>query len=213
MELNEAISIIAAAISIIIFFIVIIVAIKSGIFGYIRFNSNLEINPTQKAIDESRKIISSLFISNTDKREPFETEHLERYYTQVLIQFKIAFWFSLIFASFGFVVIVVAALMYSIEQSGIIIVQGIAGVLVDAIAALFFVQANRTQASMMKFFDKLRKDRQYAESQRLCESIDDRNAKDALRIYLSLYYAGVEKYESIAKDISDAKLNTKVKIH
>ena len=54
---------------------------------------------------------------------------------------------------------------------------------------------------MTEFFDKLRKDRQQAESRNLCNEVTGEAAKDALRIQLSLYYAGVEEHAKVAQSI------------
>src|SRR4051794_32821145 len=44
---------------------------------------------------------------------PVEAEHLAKYYGLVLGQSRISFWFSLVFASIGFLIIVAGAMMYS----------------------------------------------------------------------------------------------------
>jgi hypothetical protein len=54
---------------------------------------------------------------------------------------------------------------------------------------------------MGDFFDKLRKDRQQVESRALCDSIGDRKAQDALKVQLALFYAGVQDYQILSKDI------------
>ena len=59
---------------------------------------------------------------------------------------------------------------------------------------------------MSEFFDKLRKDRQQVESRNLCDNVNNPDAKDALRIQLSLYYAGVDNYASLARQIFEGCL-------
>ena len=137
---------------------------------------------------------------------PFEVEQLANYYAQILSQSKVAFWFSLIFASLGFLVIVVAAFLYSKTDSGSAIAQFVAGIIMDAVAGLFFVQSKNAQKPMGEFFDKLRKDRAQVESRALCEAVTTPEAKDALRVHLALFYAGVETHESVAKSIAEASL-------
>lgn len=135
---------------------------------------------------------------------PLETKHLDNYYAQVLTQSKAAFWFSLMFASMGFMVIIAAAMTYSDGKITATVIQGIAGVIIDSVAALFFVQSKRAQVSMSEYFEKLRKDRQKVESRKLCDEISDPKLKDELRTRLALYYAGVEDYEQEAKRIIEA---------
>jgi hypothetical protein len=140
---------------------------------------------------------------------PFEVEQLANYYAQILSQSKVSFWFSLIFASLGFLVIVVAAFLYNETSSGSAIAQFVAGIIMDAVAGLFFVQSKNAQKSMGDFFDKLRKDRAHVESRALCEAVTTQEAKDSLRVHLALFYAGVEGHENIANAISTACLSKK----
>lgn len=177
-------------------------AFKSGVLRKIKFGGiELEASPKEK--DEARALID--VISRPEKEPvPFETEQLAQYYSQVLAQSKISFWFSLIFASMGFMVIVVAGFMYSSTASGATVAQFIAGIVMDAVAALFFVQSKNAQASMGEFFDKLRRDRQQVESRKLCEIISDAKAKDALRIQLALHYAELPNSDEVAKSIFQA---------
>src|SRR6266851_8747766 len=63
-------------------------------------------------VAQARALIATVSAARGE-HVPFETEQLARYYAQVLAQSKISFWFSLFFASLGFLVIVVSALMYS----------------------------------------------------------------------------------------------------
>lgn len=70
-----------------------------------------------------------------------------------------------------------AVFMYSSETVGTTVAQFSAGTIMDAVAALFFVQSRNAQKSMGEFFDKLRRDRNHFESRKLCESIDDAGAR------------------------------------
>jgi hypothetical protein len=203
---NEVILAIAAGISIIITVISLIVAVRPRILKRIRIGSFLEFGATQKALEEAYSRIASDSVPSKVGHPPFETEHLARYYAQILVQSKIVFWFSLGFASLGFTVIVAAAFMYWYSDGNVsaTVIQGTSGIIVNAVAALFFVQSKRAQASMAQFFDKLRMDRHQVESRALCDSIHDPKARDALKIQLSLYYAGIDKYETLAQHIIDA---------
>lgn len=177
-------------------------AFKSGVLRKIKFGGvELEVSPKER--DEARALIDVVSRPGKDFM-PFETEQLAQYYSQVLAQSKISFWFSLIFASMGFMVIVVAGFMYSSTASGATVAQFIAGMVMDAVAALFFVQSKNAQASMGDFFDKLRRDRQQVESRKLCEIISDAKAKDALRIQLALHYAELPNSDEVAKSIFQA---------
>lgn len=153
---------------------------------------------------ESQRIRSAIEQTVTGKDDiPFEVEQLTNYYSQILSQSKIAFWFSLVFASLGFVAIVVAAFFYTSESSGTTIAQFVAGTIMEAVASLFFVQSKNAQKSMGDFFDKLRSDRLHLESRKLCDDIANSDAQDALKLHLSLHYAGVSNSEGVAKHISE----------
>jgi hypothetical protein len=182
--------------------VTIIAAFKSGILHKVDLNTS---RSSKHGNEEAHAIIQAVAEPWNGKR-PYETEQLSRYYAQVLGQSKSSFWFSLIFASVGFFVIIIAGFKYTSTSSGGAILQLLSGVIMDAVAALFFVQSKSAQKSMAEFFDKLRKDRQQVESRNLCESISDPFAKDALKIQLALRYAEIEQSDEVSKGIIQAYL-------
>lgn len=143
-----------------------------------------QIEAHKREFREARELLTTAAVPTTEPL-PFETEQLARYYAQILYQAKVSFWFSLVFASLGFAVIVLAAFRYSDQQAGSSVATFIAGIIMDAVAALFFVQSKSAQTSMGQFFDKLRRDRQHAESRRLCDTLSDESIKDALKLLLA----------------------------
>jgi len=92
------------------------------------------------------------------------------------------------------------------------IARFIAGGIVDAVAALFFVQSKRAQESMAEFFDKLRRDRNHLEARKLCENLDTPEAKDALRVRLALHYAEVASADAISESIMKVCLQRGVSV-
>lgn len=188
-----------AVIAVIVSVVSLFLALRSGVLRRIKLGA-FEIEATPKEKEQAKALIE-MVASPTREQIPFETEQLAQYYAQVLAQSKTSFWFSLIFASMGFLVIIIAVFLYSSNNTGATVAQLIAGVIMDAVASLFFVQSKNAQKSMGEFFDKLRRDRMQVESRTLCESLQNPNAKDALRIQLSLYYAGIEKSDQIAQNI------------
>lgn len=198
---------IIASISVAVATFALISALRSGVLKKIRFGS-FEIEASEKEKQEARALFN--IVAKPEEPVPFETEQLARYYAQVLAQSKISFWFSLIFASLGFTVIIAAGFMFSKTTTGASVAQFIAGIIMDAVSGLFFVQSRNAQTAMGEFFDKLRRDRQQVESRKLCESVVDPQAKDALKIQLSLHYAEIENSDSISKTIMEMCLRKDV---
>jgi hypothetical protein len=174
-------------------------AFKSGVLKKIVIGK-ISLEGTQRDHTEQSGL-PDVLNGQRDDNVPFETGQLSNYYTQVLAQSKVSFWFSIVFASLGFLVIIAAALLYSQERTGSTIASFSAGAIIDSVSALFFVQSKSAQRAMGEFFDKLRKDRQQAESRAMCESIQDAKIRDVLRVQLALYYAGIDDHKSISAAI------------
>lgn len=200
----DIVAVIAASLSLAVAAYGIAGAMRTGALKRIKFGS-FEIEGSTEDAQRFQALIKQSQ-SKEQKDIPFEIEQLANYYSQILAQSKVSFWFSLIFASLGFAVIVVAAFLYKDTNAEATFAQFIAGIVMDAVAGLFFVQSRSAQKSMGEFFDKLRKDRAQVESRNLCEAIQSQQAKDALRVHLALYYAGVEEHDRLAKNITEATL-------
>ena len=121
---------------------------------------------------------------------------LKEYHAQGLAQSKISFWFSLIFASLGFLVIITAIFTMepgaSIGNQGRTLITLIAGTIIDAVSALFFVQSNKARQLMVDFFDRLRNDRKLDESLRLATGISDSVLQNRLHTLLALNFADIK---------------------
>jgi len=208
--LTHTAEIAAAAASILVALAIIVVAMRSGFLRRVRFGA-FEIEASERERAQAKALVAAVATPDAEQ-VPFETEQLAQYYAQVLAQSNVSFWFSLLFASLGFVVILIAGFMYS-SGPQTAMAQGFAGIIMDSVAALFFVQSRRAQAAMNDFFDKLRRDRQQVESRRLCESIASSEARDALRVQLALHYADVGSREEVARVIIQACLSKMAEHH
>ncbi len=170
-------------------FVAVLGAFRSGVLRRLRIGS-LELESADKVdVDRIRVELSA---AQSGTPIPFEIEQLANYYALTLGQAKVSFWFSLVFASIGFLVIVGAAFLY---QEGAIASASIkiaSGVVIDAVAALFFVQSRRAQDSMSSFFEKLRSDRQFVEARKICDEIGSGEIKDRLKTILVLHYSGLD---------------------
>lgn len=167
----------------------VLFALFSGVMRRIKLG-NFEI---EGGVDKSaiERIKAELQNQKGIEPIPFEIEQLANYYSLTLGQSRISFWFSLIFAAVGFLVIIGAAFLH---KDGDLISSSIkitSGLIVDAVAALFFVQSKQAQESMATFFEKLRNDRQYAEARKICDEIENAEIKDKIKMILVLHYSGL----------------------
>jgi hypothetical protein len=191
-----------------------LIAGRSGLkLGKARFKfAGLELYFDQE-IQEIRNrlsIPSSPALSTTaEGREAVQLDRqyalLKEYYAQGLAQSKISFWFSLIFASLGFGVIITALLTIdrdaSITQQGQSIAALVAGTIIDSVSALFFVQSNRARQLMTEFFDKLRIDRKLDESLNLVEAIADKELQGRMQALLALNFVEVDELRDVVREI------------
>lgn len=162
-----------------------VAAIKWGAVRSIKFGSlKIEggITPEQ---------VSAL--ETTKKDEPFEATALSNYYNHALSRANISFWFSLIFGSIGFGVIVLAIAVHNENDLWGTVVKVVSGTVIDAVSSLFFVQSTNAQKSMSDFFEKLRMDRMHAEAREMINEVEDRERRDQLKSQLILKYAGIDR--------------------
>jgi hypothetical protein len=129
---------------------------------------------------------------------------LDEYHAQGLSQSKISFWFSIIFASLGFLIIASALLRVNIGASmsnqAPTIISLISGTVIDAVSALFFVQSNKARQLMTEFFDRLRKDRKFEEALRLAGSVKDPSLQSRLQTLLALSFAELNPPDDMLRD-------------
>ena len=133
-----------------------------------------------------------------------QTEKLLReYHAQGLTQSRVAFLFSIVFASLGFVLIAatVVVAVAAGTRTGANAVALISGAIVEAVSGLFFVQSNRARITMTAFFDKLRQDRSLEEALRLSDSIPDPLIKSRLKTILSLRLAGADASDDALRTV------------
>jgi hypothetical protein len=135
---------------------------------------------------------------------------LREYHAQGLSQSRTSFWFSLIFAALGFAIIAYSIILFTeqenaggsvLSNAGKPIFVLVAGTIIDAVSALFFVQSNKASDRRADFFDKLRIDRKLEESLKLVADISDTQINSNLRALLAINFAEIkmdkELYESV----------------
>jgi len=145
--------------------------------------------------------------------EETQYEIVRKYHHQGLAQSRVSFWFSLIFASLGFLIIATAIFTINgdkgLTQQSASIISLLAGTIIDAVAGLFFVQSRRAQRVMQEFFDRLRKDRKLEESLQLTDKIADSELKGKLQAMLALNFAEVETTDSLLSAVLRATIPNK----
>lgn len=131
-----------------------------------------------------------------------EDRHLplfQDYHSESLRQSRISFWFSLAFASLGFIFIVLSLWVPSTKPD----LQGstgqahpdstyvklVGGTIIEAVAALFFSMTNKSRSMMIDFFRSLRSDRNLSAAITLADAISDASIQSRLRCLLALHFA------------------------
>lgn len=136
--------------------------------------------------------------SDLQRQLAYDPSRFDEYHRQSIGQSRISFWFSLFFASMGFLIIATSVFAYS-DKSGYLGI--VAGTIIDVVSALFFYQSNKARQLMSDFFDRLRSDRKLEESLKLCDAIDEPIMRNALKVRLSLFFSGLEAGDPVATEI------------
>jgi len=192
--------------AVVVVIIAILVYLSRGKLKVGRFSLELD-RGIEAQVEQIRKQIppESLKASPADRQYLL----LREYYAQGLAQSKISFWFSLFFASLGFIVIIIAILgiekNVQLTQQGRTFIILLAGTIIDAVSALFFVQSNRARRLMTTFFDSLRADKNLEESLRLSAQVPDPILQSKLQILLALNLANVKSTDSTLSSLLDTE--------
>lgn len=150
---------------------------------------------------DSDKSISDKSTKTTEIVGDETNDMLNLYHQQGLSQSRFSFYFSLVFAAFGFMVIISSILF--IDKSSSFFEQGkafislVSGIIIDSVSALFFVQSNKSRELMVEFFEKLRADQKIEESLTLAKEIDNSLIRDRLKTILSLNFASTANIKEL----------------
>ncbi|MCP5005895.1 MAG: hypothetical protein GY941_18450 [Planctomycetes bacterium] len=196
------------------------VLLYRGKLGKLEIGKAIKISSVKEEADRIRSRMMSVESEGT-ARPTQQYALLQEYHSQGLAQSKISFWFSLVFASIGFAIIIFAAMMYIFEpasdikksivdKAGKPIFAVVAGTIIDAVAALFFVQSNKARQLMTDFFDKLRVDRKLDESLNIISQIKEDTIASRVKALLSLNFAGVKVNDDTFCRIVDMAASTHV---
>ncbi|MEC4812059.1 MAG: hypothetical protein SAK29_02075 [Scytonema sp. PMC 1069.18] len=130
---------------------------------------------------------------NEDALKSMAAELVENYHTQALSQAATQFWFSLAAASMGFIVILYTAFgSFRGRQVYITLLNTLPGIAIEAVAALFFKQAEETRKRATELYDRLRMDDRQTQALALIESIQNQELKDLVKAQWALRIVGVK---------------------
>lgn len=125
-----------------------------------------------------------------DQRDAIE-KLISGYHEQALSQAKAQFWFSVVSASVGFAWILYGGSEISPDNLATMS-RILPGVVLDAVAFLFFRQASETRQRATELYDRLRRDKQVSESVALVSSIEDVRVRSAVKAQIALHMSGIQ---------------------
>ncbi len=176
--------------------------VQMGLTSRLKWNTEERV-ALSKEPPQKREVEQIEGVAIIEELTPAERQYrlLSQYHSQGLEQSKISFWFSLIFAALGFLVLITGIFTMDngvqFTEQGRAFITLLAGTIIDAVAALFFVQSNKARELMTNFFDKLRADRKLEEALSLCQEIQDGNVQGRLQTLLALKFAEVQFNDSL----------------
>ncbi|ARV57318.1 hypothetical protein BZZ01_00585 [Nostocales cyanobacterium HT-58-2] len=138
----------------------------------------------QNRADDSEKSLSSI-----------AAELIESYHTQALAQAAAQFWFSLSAATIGFLLIIYIGFFNSLrQQPQITFLNTFPGIAIEAVAVLFFRQAEDTRKRATQLYDRLRLDDKQTQAIALIESIQNEELRDLVKAQWALQIVGLESH-------------------
>ncbi len=141
------------------------------------------------------KIVGDLIINNQKSDDTELVQDLVTgYHQQALSQAKVQFWFSVVAATAGFVFIIYSASDVTLDNLASTL-KILPGVIIDAVALLFFRQAEQTRERATALYDRLRTDNQMRNAKAIVESIEDVQIKSAVKAQMALHMAGLKPKE------------------
>ena len=141
------------------------------------------------------KIAGDVVINNVIKQDTqFIEELVNSYHQQALSQARVQFWFSVIAATIGFGFILYSSFEFSAENWATIL-KILPGVVIDAVALLFFRQAEQTRQRATELYDRLRSDSQAIMAKDLLSSIEDTKIRSIAQAQIAMRLSGVTTKE------------------
>lgn len=115
---------------------------------------------------------------------------IQSHQKQALAQASIQFWFSVFAATLGFGLIIGSAIYsFGVSDSSTAVIRSVPGIVIEAVAALFFKQATETRQRATDFYDRLRNDSNKDEAIALASKIEDVTLRSAVQAEIALHLA------------------------
>jgi len=145
---------------------------------------NFSASRPQNITDEAHSSLSSI-----------AAELIESYHTQALTQAAAQFWFSVSAATIGFLFIMYIGFFYSLKrQPQLTLLNTLPGIAIEAVAALFFKQAEDTRKRATELYDRLRLDDKQTQAITLIQSIENQELRDFVKAQWALQIVGLESH-------------------
>lgn len=156
-----------------------------------RLPNNLSVEELGQKLSSQLRIAGDVVINQVIRTEnQLIQELVNSYHQQALSQARVQFWFSVAAATVGFGYILYSASTAS-GDGWTTVVRILPGVVIDAVAVLFFRQAEQTRQRATELYDRLRKDSQAAMAKELLTSIDDLRIRSIAQAQIALHLSGV----------------------
>ncbi|MGC4013631.1 MAG: hypothetical protein QM755_03790 [Luteolibacter sp.] len=156
-----------------------------------RLPSDVSAEELGQKLSSQLRIAGDIVINQVARTEnQLIQELVNSYHQQALSQARVQFWFSVAAAAVGFAYILYSA-SSAIGNDWANIVRILPGVVIDAVAVLFFRQAEQTRQRATELYDRLRKDSQAAMAKELLVSIEDKRIRSIAQAQIALHLSGV----------------------
>jgi hypothetical protein len=142
----------------------------------------------------SRATVRKTIITAAERRSEMWSvaeKLITSYHDQALFQANMQFWFSVVAATVGFVFIIYRVVATQATDMQIVL-DVLPGAIIDAVAALYFTQAQETRRRATDLYDRLREDNKQDEALDLADSIREESVCSAVKAYLALHLAGID---------------------
>lgn len=185
-----------------------VLGVIGAIYWLIKTRTSKKERPYYLSTEENYSEIINLLKEEGSENITVEMKQLAEHTSEISQQIKINFRLGLIFAIFGFIILLFVTFLGREVNHISTVVPYISITIIEVISVLFFSRSNKVRKEMKQFFNNIRKDKQLDAAKKLIEHIEDPMLKDILRVQLTLYYSGIQNdTSSINSVIQEAVKN------